>query len=220
MYIETIMTSDVLMVEENTKMTHLAGLMQAKRIRHIPVTDADGRLRGVLSHRDVQKASPSDITTLSAGEVNYLLSKLTAKDIMHRNVVSCSPKTLVEDAACLIREHTIGCLPVVENDKLVGIITSVDLLDFFLNITGCNEPDATRLSIQLKDQKGALSRLLACMDELGGYIVSVMTPQQHQDDGEGMRDLILRFTADDPQRVRQQLGERGYTVVTETYPKD
>lgn len=219
MYIETIMTSDVLMVEENTKMTHLAGLMQAKRIRHIPVTDADGRLQGVLSHRDVQKASPSDITTLSAGEVNYLLSKLTAKDIMHRNVVSCSPKTLVEDAACLIREHTIGCLPVVENDKLVGIITSVDLLDFFLDITGCNEPDAARLSIRMKDQKGALSKLLACLDELGGYIVSVMTPQHQQDDEEGSRHLVLRFKADDPQGVRQQLGDRGYTVVTETYPK-
>jgi len=164
MYVETIMTSEVLMVEENTKVSHLAGLMQAKRIRHIPVVDADGGLMGVLSHRDVQKASPSDITTLSTGEVNYLLSKLTAKDIMHRNVVSCSPQALVEDAACLMRQHTIGCLPIVQDGKLVGIITSVDLLDFFLDITGCQEHQTSRITVTLRDKKGALSKLLGCLD--------------------------------------------------------
>jgi acetoin utilization protein AcuB len=219
MHVETIMTSEVLMVEEDTKMSHLAGLMQAKRIRHIPVVCADGSLKGVLSHRDVQKASPSDITTLSAGEVNYLLAKLTAKDIMHRNVVSCSPTTLVEDAACLMREHTIGCLPVVAGDKVVGIITSVDLLDFFLDITGCLEKGAARISIRLEDQKGVLSKLLACLDELGGYVVSVMTPQHHHSDETGTRNVVVRYKAEDSQQVSQQLKERGYQVVTEVHPQ-
>ncbi len=218
MYVETIMTKAVLTVEEHTKMSHLAGLMQARRIRHIPVVNAEGHLQGVLSHRDVQKASPSDITTLSAGEVNYLLSKLTAKDIMHRKVVSCSPTTLVEDAACLMRQHTIGCLPVVDAGKVVGIITSVDLLDFFLDITGCLEKRAARVSIRLQDQKGALSKLLACLDELGGYVVSVMTPQQDAV-AKGSRDVIVRYKADDPQRVNKQLGERGYQLVTELLPQ-
>ncbi|MEH6825569.1 MAG: CBS and ACT domain-containing protein [Motiliproteus sp.] len=219
MYVETIMTKAVLTVEEATKMSHLAGLMQAKRIRHIPVVCADGRLQGILSHRDVQKASPSDITTLSAGEVNYLLSKLTAKDIMHRNVVSCAPTTLVEDAACLMRQHTIGCLPVVDADKVVGIITSVDLLDFFLDITGCLEEQAARISIRLPNQKGVLSKLLACLDELGGYVVSVMTPQQQDTDEAGTRTVIVRYRAEDPHLTSQQLSEHGYTIVTEVLPQ-
>jgi acetoin utilization protein AcuB len=218
MYVETIMTSEVLMVEEDTKVSHLSGLMQAKRIRHLPVVDADGGLLGVLSHRDVQKASPSDITTLSTGEVNYLLSKLTAKDIMHRNVISCSPDALVEDAACLMRQHTIGCLPIVQDGKLVGIITSVDLLDFFLDITGCLEQNTARVMIRLEDQKGVLSKLLACLDELGGYVVSVMTPQHHTGDEAGMRNVIVRFKADATEQVSQQLAERGYQLLTQVHP--
>tara|TARA_R110002167_G_scaffold44202_6_gene133208 strand:+ start:5448 stop:6110 length:663 start_codon:yes stop_codon:yes gene_type:complete len=219
MYVETIMTAAVVTVEEHTKISHLAGLMQAKRIRHMPVVNADGCLKGILSHRDVQKASPSDITTLSAGEVNYLLSKLTAKDIMHRNVVSCSPTTLVEDAACLMRQHTIGCLPVVDADRVVGIITSVDLLDFFLDITGCLEKDAARVSICLQDQKGVLSKLLTCLDELGGYVVSVMTPQRQDTDETGIRTVIVRYKADNPQQLNQQLSERGYQILTEQLPQ-
>ena len=218
MYVETIMTSEVLMVEEDTKMSHLAGLMQAKRIRHMPVVNGAGELQGILSHRDVQKASPSDITTLSAGEVNYLLAKLTAKDIMHRKVISCTPDTLVEDAACLMREKTIGCLPVVKDGKLQGIITSVDLLNFFLDITGCREAKAARVVVRLEDQKGVLSKLLANLDELGGYVVSVMTPQHQAKDDAGIRNAIIRYKADNPQQVNQQLKERGYQLLSEVLP--
>lgn len=215
MYVETIMTADVLTVDENAKMTQLAGLMQARRIRHMPVVNSDGALKGIISHRDVQKASPSEITTLSAGEVNYLLARLTAKDIMHRNVISCAPDTLVEDAACLMREKTIGCLPVVKEGKLVGIVTGVDLLDFFLDITGCRTEGTARVCIRLEDGRGVLSRLLTTLGELGGYLVSVMTPQHQSYDEEGTRTVIVRFQADNPAQVNQQLKEKGYEIISE-----
>ncbi len=218
MYVDKIMTSEVLVVEEKTRMSHLAGLMQAKRIRHMPVVDDQGQLKGIISHRDVQKASPSDITTLSAGEVNYLLSKLTAKDIMHRKVTACGPDTLVEDAACLMRDKSIGCLPVVEEGKLVGILTGVDLLDFFLDITGCREEGAARVAIRLEDHQGVLSRLLACLDDLGGYVVSVITPQYQEGDEAGKRTAVLRYKAADPVEVNRKLKEKGYEFVSEILP--
>ncbi|WP_207063196.1 CBS and ACT domain-containing protein [Motiliproteus sp. SC1-56] len=219
MYVETIMTTEVLTVEEGTRMSHLAGLMQARRIRHMPVVDGDGALKGIISHRDVQKASPSDITTLSTGEVNYLLSQLTAKDIMHRSVTTCTPDTLVEDAACLMREQTIGCLPVVKEGKLVGILTGVDLLDFFLDITGCRSKDASRICIRLEDRQGVLSKLLGCLSELGGYVVSVMTPQ-NQSPGVGLeRQVIVRYRADNPRELNRQLQERGYELLSAELPE-
>ncbi len=218
MYVENIMTRSVLTAEEGSKITHIAGLMQARRIRHLPVVDAEGNLVGILSHRDVQKASPSDITTLSAGEVNYLLSRLTAKDIMHRDTITCPPDTLVEDAASLMREKTIGCLPVVDGGKLVGIITSVDLLDFFLDITGVSAREAARVAIRLEDRQGSLSRLLTSLAESGGTVVSVITPQHKQGEREGTRTTVIRYLAADTSGVSEQLRSQGYEFVTEHLP--
>ncbi len=220
MYVDQIMTCDVVKVTEDSKVAHIAGYMQARRIRHLPVVDAQDALVGIISHRDVQKASPSGITTLSAGEANYLLAKLTARDIMHRRIVTCHSQTLVEDAACLMREHTIGCLPVVDEGRLVGIVTSVDLLDFFLDITGCREENATRLTLRLEDKQGNLSRLLRCLDESGGHLVSVITPQQQTDDEAGIRNVIVRFRAQDPAVVSHKLREHGYAIVSEQLPAD
>ena len=124
------MTRDVVTVTAETKLARMAELMRERKLRHLPVVDDGGRLVGIVSHRDVQRAEPSPITTLDVGEVNYLLSKVTAGKLMHADVVTASPGMLVEEAGRLMRDRRVGCLPVVEEGKLVGIVTEDAIIQF------------------------------------------------------------------------------------------
>lgn len=151
------------------------------------------------------------ITTLDVGEVKYLLSKIAAADIMHKSVVSCSPRTQIEEAARMMRPKKLGCLTVVDDaGRLVGIVTSVDLLDFFLDITGCWVEGATRITVKLQDRAGQLAALLASVNAQGGYIVSVVSPRTPQ--SEGLRTATIRFEAKDAGAVVQGLREAGYEL--------
>ncbi len=217
MYVEQIMTKDVLTVQPDTRLAKIADLMRKNSVRHIPVIDAQGAVLGIVSHRDVQRAQPSVITTLDRGEVTYLLDKVSAADIMHKKVTTCSPRTLVEEAGRLMRPAKIGCLPVVDGGKLVGIITNVDLLDFFLDITGCWVEGATRITVQLPDRAGQLAALLSTVNSHGGYIVAAVSPRTP--DGAGSRGVIVRFEAPDPDAVITGLREAGYKLSVDEVPR-
>lgn len=216
MYVDRIMTRDVLQVAETTRVTQLAALMRDHRIRHLPVV-RDGRLVGLVTSHDLERVSPSPVTTLSVGEANYLLGKLDAARVMRAQVVTCAPDTLVEQAARLLRQEKIGCLPVVEDgDKLVGIVTHEDLLDFFLDITGCLMADTTRIAVHLPDTIGQLGRLLTAINQAGGYIATVVSPLHP--DQTGLRVAVVRYRADDPHGLNRRLRDLGYDLLTETFP--
>lgn len=216
MYVDGMMTRDVIKVAPDSKVTHMSGIMRDRHVRHLPVVDERGMLVGLISQRDLQRVSPSPISTLSAGEVNYLLNKVTAEKIMHREVFTCGPDTLVEEAGCIMRDRGIGCLPVVEEGRLVGILTGVDLIDFFLDVSGCRAVDTARIAVHVPDQRGRLPALLSTLDELGGHIVSVISPTQPDD--SGMRITIIRYRAADPPAVNRGLEEAGYEIVSANLP--
>ena len=92
------------------------------KIRRLPVMNA-GKLVGIVTLGDIREAKPSDATTLSIYELNYLMDKLTAKDFMTPNPIMITPDATIAEAARLMVEHKVGGLPVVDHDKLVGIIT-------------------------------------------------------------------------------------------------
>ena len=216
MYVDRIMTREVLQVAEDARVTQMAALMRDHHIRHLPVV-RDGHLVGLVTSHDLERVSPSPITTLSVGEANYLLGKLTAAKVMRAKVITCAPDTLVEEAARLLRQEKIGCLPVVENGgKLVGMLTHEDMLDFFLDITGCLMEDTTRIAVHLPDTTGQLGRLLAAINEAGGYIATVVSPLHP--DQTGLRVAVVRYRAADPRALNQRLRDLGYDLLTETLP--
>jgi acetoin utilization protein AcuB len=215
MYVDRIMTRDVVQVAEATPFTQLAVLMRDHCIRHLPVI-REGHLVGLVTARDLERVSPSPVTTLAVGEANYLLGKLEARRIMCTKVITCTPNTLVEEAARVLRQEKIGCLPVVDsNGKLVGILTHEDLLDFFLDITGCLTPDTTRIALHLPDAIGQLGRFLTTINEAGGYIATVVSPVHP--DQTGLRIVVVRYRADNPRALNQHLRELGYDLLTETF---
>jgi acetoin utilization protein AcuB len=217
MYVDRMMTREVIKVTPDTKVTHMSGIMRDRHVRHLPVVDEHDHLVGLVSQRDLQRVAPSPISTLSAGEVNYLLNKVTAEKIMHREVVTCSPDTPVEQAACIMRDRSVGCLPVVAEGRLLGILTGVDLIDFFLNVSGCRAIDTARIAVHLRDESSELSTLLAKFVELGAHITSLLSPMEPDD--SGMRISVIRYRAADPVSVHRQLVDAGYDVVSANFPE-
>lgn len=220
MYIDKIMTRKVVSVSENTRINEMLELMHKHQLQHLPVISESGELLGIIAHQDIQKAAPSAITTLSVGESNYLLAKITAKQIMQKEVTTCKPSTLIEEAGQILREQSISSLPVVksngDNDKqLIGIVTMEDILDFFLDLTGCLQTDATRIAVRVSDEKGGLSTFMNLVNELGGYIATVVSPTEQ--DQEGKRVCIVRYYAENPHLLDQQLKQAGIEIISENF---
>jgi len=109
-------------------------LMRERGIRRLPVVDKKGKLIGIVSDRDLLHASPSDATSLSVWELNYLLSKVTLKDVMTKNVITVTPETPVQEAARIMADKKIGGLPVMQAGKVVGVITETDLFRVLLEL--------------------------------------------------------------------------------------
>jgi acetoin utilization protein AcuB len=116
-------------------------LMAKERIRHLLVMDG-GLLAGILTDRDIRLNLPSQATTLSVWEINYLLTELTVGKVMTRSVLTVGPDRSVRDAALLMLEHTIGALPVVDAGRVVGIVTETDMLRAFVKAAGGSTPRA------------------------------------------------------------------------------
>ncbi len=129
MLVRHIMTDNVITIPSNTPVLDARKIMEAHRIERLPVVDK-GKLVGLVTKDKLASASPSVATTLSIYELNYLLAKMTVREIMEKNVVTVTPDATVEAAVALAQERRVGSLPVMEHDKVIGIVTTND---FFYN---------------------------------------------------------------------------------------
>lgn len=127
MRVREVMSRGILNVAPNTPVADVRQLMQRERIRHVLVME--GReLAGIVTDRDIRLNLPSPATTLSVWEMNALLMRLTAREIMTGSVITIGPDRGVHEAAQLMIDHKIGALPVTEGGRVVGILTETDLL--------------------------------------------------------------------------------------------
>ncbi len=120
------MTPNPITIDPRTTLPEAHKLMKECHIRRLPVVDR-GKLVGILTLGDIREASPSDATSLSIFELNYLLARLSVEKLMTRDPITIAPGATIREAAQLMLEHKIGGLPVVESEKLVGIITESDI---------------------------------------------------------------------------------------------
>jgi len=120
------MTPDPVTIDPRTTLPEANRLMKECNIRRLPVVE-NGHLVGIVTLGDIREASPSSAATLSIYELNYLISRLTIGEIMTRDPITIPPDTSIEAAARLMLEHKIGGLPVVDGQKVVGVITESDI---------------------------------------------------------------------------------------------
>ena len=148
--------------------------MKAEKIHRMPVLDEDKHLVGVISEKDILLAAPSPASTLSAYEINYLLSRLKDKNIMSRNPLTITKDTTIEEAVKLMAENDLSCLPVMEGGYLVGIVSKSNLLKILLEMLGDKYP-GIRVEALVEDKVGVVSSLSDQFATAGINIISLGT---------------------------------------------
>jgi acetoin utilization protein AcuB len=128
MLVREFMHAEPVTITPDTPLLEAEWRMQEGGFRHLPIVDDDDRLVGIVSDRDLREAAPSDATALSRQELTYLLSRLEVRDVMKTPVITARPGEPAETAAIRMRENKVGALPVVQDDRLVGIVTTDDML--------------------------------------------------------------------------------------------
>jgi acetoin utilization protein AcuB len=210
------MRTELVTVHRDTTLLEAQRILKEKKIAHLLVVDKNEKLLGVVSDRDLKESWASKTTTLSVHELNYLLDKLTVGMIMTKTVISTTPDTTIERAAHMLQSNRISALPVLENDELVGIITTHDVLGVILQAIGINQ-ESTRFSVLVKDRVGVMAEVTKLLKDEDVNIRSLFTwPETEY---QGIYQLVLRVPANDGPRAIDVLNKQGYKVLT-GYHKD
>ncbi len=168
------MTHSVITINPETSMEEALNLMHREHIRRIPVVNKHGALVGIITKMQLLSASPSDATTLSKFEMSGLMDKVKIESLMTKDVITVNEDTPLEEAAGIMVDKKIGGLPVVQGDKVVGIITETDLFKIFLEVLGARK-EGIRVSTIISDEPGKIAELSKAIFNAGGNIVSLGT---------------------------------------------
>jgi len=166
------MTPNPIIVSPQTTYNEALRLMKSNGIKHLPVLNKKDELVGIVAHADMLEAEPSPVTTLSVYEMASLLEKVTMTHIMKSPVYAVEEDCSITNAAKFMLDKEIGCLPIMNEGKVVGIITDTDIMKTFVEITGGTQ-SGTHLEIKTPDKKGELAKLSQAFANADSYIVSV-----------------------------------------------
>ncbi len=209
MLVRNRMTPDPVTVTTETSLKDALALIRSKPFRHLPVVDNAGKLAGIVTEKSLVYASPTPAVSLSVFEVDYILSRTTVGQVMQTPVITVEPDLPIEEAARKMVDHHIGCLPVVEGDNLVGIISDTDIFRIFVEALGGGHP-SLRISVLIPEEVGSLARLTRCIASVGGNIHSLGMFW-----GEKSEDpvVVVRLEKVDRETVLKALEAEGIQVV-------
>ena len=172
MLVKNRMTKNPITVKPDLPIAEALEWMRREKVRHFPVVNKKGKLVGVVARDDLLYASPSPVTSLSMWEVTYLMSQVTVKEAMTEDVITTAEDTPLEEAARIMYDEKIGCLPVMRDGTVVGIITESDLFAAFLELFGGHER-GVRLTVLAPYYKGSLADIATKITEAGGLIIAL-----------------------------------------------
>ena len=207
MRIRDIMSTNVVAVDEKTSIHDARKIMDAHKIRRLPVLKKD-KLVGLVTKHILLEASPSLATALSIHELQYLLAKMTVKDIMVKNPYTISPDMPVEEALQLGQEMGYGGFPVVEDGRLVGVVTESDIVRIMTRVLGVREK-GRRIDIKVNKDFGNMQRIMKILDENKTLLLSLMTLKPLEDNGWL---IFLRLKSEDAEPIARELKSSGFNV--------
>lgn len=211
MRVKDFMQTKVISVPSNTSLYDARKIMVENKIKRLPIVD-NGKLVGVTSLNKIREASPSDATTLSIHELHYLISKMTVKDIMHKNIITCGPDDPVEEVAMIMHTRQIGAIPVLNNNKeLVGYISSNDLFKLVVMMLGLDRP-LSRITVQFsrEDVCSKLDRMVAILDKHKLCVRSLV----RYDRNDTLSDIVVRTEAADVEGFVKEAVTEGFKVIS------
>lgn len=174
MLVKDVMSEHPVVIGPEASVLEAKEIMTKNKVSKLAVVDRNGVLVGLITNADLIKVSPSNATTLDMYELGYLLSKLSVEKTMVKNVKTTTVEQPVEEAARLMKDYGITCLPVVDGDILVGIITQSDLFSCFIDMFSTKNP-GTRAVVIVDEKPGILAKIAESVAGKGGNIVSLVT---------------------------------------------
>jgi acetoin utilization protein AcuB len=211
MFVSRSMTAKVITVDKSASIFEAQEKLVRHRIRHLPVVDADNRLIGIITDRDIRSALPFSLfkdPTLT--EEREKIGQLTIGDIMSADVKTIRPEHTIQDALLLIQELRVGALPVVDKDnKLKGIISVRDLLRAFINVLGFGQP-GTLLGILVEEQIGQLKKIVDAITEEQVSFGSVLVARSWE---KNKRAVFPYLLTQNVAHIKKKLQKMGYTLL-------
>ncbi len=202
MLVSERMSRPVITVSPEDSLHDVIVLFKREHIRRAPVI-TNGKLVGIVSQSDLLNASPSPVTSLSIWELNYLLSKITISRVMSKKVRTVDVSTPIEVAARVMADNKIGGLPVMNDSRVVGMITETDLFKVFLEMMGARQK-ATRVTATIVDVRGELAKLTKAVAGAGGNFISLGMFTGSEAGTKIVTFKVLGMTKED---VRKALGK-------------
>jgi len=208
MIVSDVMSTNVITIPSHTSLAEASRIMDAHSVRRLPVVDR-GKLVGVVTRDALERTGPSQLTTFSVHEMSYLLNKITVEKAMHKEVVTVTPETTVEEAVALAQRKKVGSLIVVKDQTIVGITTTNDFFYKVLNhILGIGMP-GSRIVVKNCYKGSDVEKAIAAINKSGAEVLTLFTidlpeVQKH--------DLVVHLAVDDCAPAIKSLQEAGYEV--------
>lgn len=210
MIVEQIMKRDLVKIKISTTIQEAIEIMDKNKIRHLPVVNSEDELVGIVSDRDIRDARPSIFDTEE--HLEYFSNSISK--IMISNVVTAHPLDFVEDVSSIFYENKIGCLPIENDFKLVGIITETDILHTLVELMGAHQP-SSQIEVQVANMTGMLAEIATIIKKRNINITSVLgyptKDLQH-------KILVFRMQTMDPRRIIADIEKEGYKVLWPNLP--
>ena len=205
MRLRDIMTTNVVVIDSKTLLPDAGAIMKAHRIQRLPIVDK-GKLIGLVTKDGILRVKPSPVD----GDKTKSPAKLTVKDIMVTNLVTATPDITVESAIVLAQNKKVGCLPVMEYGKLVGIVTTDDYISKLLSpLLGIGEPGSRITVVDLEEGPGDKPKIYDVIAESGAKIMSSLYltfPDIKQ------KQLLIHLDVTDATSIVKELQGAGYSA--------
>lgn len=211
MIVEEIMNHEPFTLAPTNTVREALKKMREKKVRHLPVVDAENHVLGVITERDIKEALPSSLQE----EPNSPVFEATVEEVMVKNPLVGHPLDFVEEVALTFYESKVGCLPIVSGGQLVGIVTTTDLLYTYIELTGATEP-GSKIEIRVNDTPGVLFEITKIFADHHANVQSVLV----YPDSENTQNKILsvRVKTLNPLAMIEYLRKAGFDVLWPNLP--
>lgn len=211
MLVENLMIQDVHTLRPTNTLLEAEQLMRSKNIRHIPIVTTTQQLVGLISDHDLKRALPSSLLS----EQRHALNNRLIEEFMVTDVMVAHPLDFVEEMALLFFEEKIGCLPIVSEGKLVGILTDTDILYTYIELTGAHKP-SSQIEIKVSDRIGTLHKVTEICAAHRASIISLLV---YPDTKDALKKIIsLRVKSISPQLIIEDLRKEGFELLWPNIP--
>ncbi|HON72925.1 MAG TPA: CBS and ACT domain-containing protein [bacterium] len=207
MFVRWRMTPNPIVIDPQTSILDALHIMKEKKVRRLPVV-AHGKLVGIVTEKDLRESPSLKATSLSIFELNYLLAKTPVSEVMTKDPITVTPDTTIEEAAVIMRDNQISGLPVVDDGKIVGIVTETDIFDMLVKLLGFR--NGARFTLHIENRVGAVADLAGIFKDLGINIISIVAFEEEREE-EG--NVVVRVDTKDTEKVVSALKSAGIKVI-------